>query len=144
MRLVAWQADDLLHRLDDVIGVYGAAMGYHADLLQTRRGYVAAHASRPGFRAVATVDDSGNLTGGVPMAAQQVLLLPAFDQVRFSKVTSAEAQQVQQALQAQKKQATGIVPFVGQPVLQGNISELGLDQLLQQAQQQAQQGGKSQ
>jgi hypothetical protein len=91
-----------------------------------------------------TVDDSGNLTGGVPLAAQQVLLLSAFDQVRFSKVTSTEAQQVQQSLQAQKKKATGIVPFVGQPVLQGNISELGLQQLLQQAQQQAQQGSKSQ
>jgi hypothetical protein len=85
-----------------------------------------------------TVDDSGNLTGGVPLAAQQVLLLPAFDQVRFSKVTEAESQQVQQSLQGQQKKATGIVPFVGQPVLQGNISELGLDQLLQQAQQQAQ------
>jgi hypothetical protein len=85
-----------------------------------------------------TVDDSGNLTGGVPLQAQQVLLLSAFDQVRFSKVTQAEAQQVQQSLQAQRKKATGIIPFVGEPVLQGNISELGLQQLLQQAQQQAQ------
>jgi hypothetical protein len=85
-----------------------------------------------------TVDDSGNLTGGVPLAAQQVLLLPAFDQIRFSKVTSTEAQQVQQSLQAQRKKTSGIVPFVGQPVLQGNVSELGLDQLLQQAQSQAQ------
>ena len=85
-----------------------------------------------------TVDDSGNLTGGVPLLAQQVLLLSAFDQVRFSKVTQAEAQQVQQSLQAQRKKATGVIPFVGEPVLQGNIAELGLEQLLQQAQQQAQ------
>ena len=84
-----------------------------------------------------TVSDNGDLNGGIPLAAQQVLLLPAFNQVRFSKVTQAEAQQVQQSLQAQRKKATGIVQFVGEPVLQGNISELGLDQLLQQAQSQA-------
>ncbi|NJC69756.1 GNAT family N-acetyltransferase [Planosporangium thailandense] len=63
MRLVTWQPDDLVHRLDDVIEVYGSAMGYHADLLQTRRGYVAAHAGRPGFRAVATLGDRGGLLG---------------------------------------------------------------------------------
>ena len=63
MRLVAWQPDDLVRRLDDVIEVYGTAMGYHAELLQTRRGYVAAHAGRPGFRAVATVADDGTLLG---------------------------------------------------------------------------------
>jgi hypothetical protein len=89
-----------------------------------------------------TVDDSGNLTGGVPLLAQQLLLLPAFDTVRFSRVTSAEAQQIQQSLQAQGKKATGVVDFVGQPVLQGNISELGLDQLLQQAQAQRGASGK--
>jgi hypothetical protein len=95
-----------------------------------------------------TVDSGGNLTGGVPLVAQQVLLLPAFDSIRISKVTSAEAQQIQQSLQAQQgKKATGVVPFVGQPMLQGSISELGLDQLLQQAQAQAQaqgQGGQAQ
>jgi hypothetical protein len=85
-----------------------------------------------------TVDDTGNLTGGVPLIAQQVLLLPAFDTIRISKVTSTEAQQIQQALQQAAKDPRGTVQFVGQPVLEGNISELGLDQLLQQAQQQAQ------
>jgi hypothetical protein len=91
-----------------------------------------------------TVDSSGNLTGGVPLIAQQVLLLPAFDSIRISKVTSTEAQQIQQSLQQQGKKATGVLQFVGQPVLQGDISELGLDQLLQQAQSQAQggQGGQ--
>jgi hypothetical protein len=91
-----------------------------------------------------TVDSSGNLTGGVPLIAQQVLLLPAFDSIRLSKVSASQAQQIQQSLQAQGKKATGVVPFVGDPVLQGSISELGLDQLLQQAQSQAgqaQQGG---
>jgi hypothetical protein len=85
-----------------------------------------------------SVDSSGNLTGGVPLLAQQVLLLPAFDTIRFSKVSSTQAQQITQSLQSQGKKATGVVPFVGEPVLQGNISELGLDQLLQQAQSQAQ------
>jgi hypothetical protein len=84
-----------------------------------------------------TVDSSGNLSGGVPLIAQQVLLLPAFDQIRISKVTSTESQQIQQSLQQQGKKATGVIPFAGQPFLQGNISELGLNQLLQQAQQQA-------
>jgi hypothetical protein len=85
-----------------------------------------------------TVDSSGNLAGGVPLLAQQVLLLPAFDTIRFSKVSSAQSQQLQQALQAQsKKGATGTIQFAGSPVLQGNISELGLNQLLQQAQSQA-------
>jgi hypothetical protein len=88
-----------------------------------------------------TVDSSGNLTGGVPLLAQQVLLLPAFDTVRFSKVTAAQAQQLQQSLQSQGKKATGVVSFVGEPVLQGNISELGLDQLLQQSQSQSGSGG---
>jgi hypothetical protein len=87
-----------------------------------------------------TVDSSGDLTGGVPLIAQQVLLLPAFDSVRFSKVNTAQANQLQQSIAAQGKKATGVTNFVGTPVLQGNISELGLNQLLQQAQQQAQAG----
>jgi ribosomal protein S18 acetylase RimI-like enzyme len=63
MRLVPWHSSDLLHRLDEVINVYGRAMGYPAELLETRRGYVAAHAQRAGFRAVATLGDDGALRG---------------------------------------------------------------------------------
>lgn len=63
MRLVRWSAKDLLRRLDDVITVYGEAMGYSVGLLQTRRGYIAAHVHRPSFHAVATVDDTGRLLG---------------------------------------------------------------------------------
>jgi ribosomal protein S18 acetylase RimI-like enzyme len=63
MRLVPWQPDDLLRRLDDVVQVYGEAMGYRAELLQTRRGYIGAHARRPGFRAVATLTTEGHLAG---------------------------------------------------------------------------------
>ena len=91
-----------------------------------------------------TVDASGNLTGGVPLIAQQVLLLPAFDSIRISKVNSTEAQQLGQALQQQGKKATGVIQFVGEPVLEGSISELGLNQLLQQAQAQGQAGSGAQ
>jgi len=63
MRLVRWHTDDLLRRLDDVIAVYGAAMGYPGGLLETRRGYVAAHAQRSGFRATATLGDVDELLG---------------------------------------------------------------------------------
>ena len=63
-----------------------------------------------------TVDASGNLTGGVPLSAQQVLLLSAFQTIRFSKATAQEAQQIQQSLQSLQRQgrnARGAVPFVG-------------------------------
>jgi hypothetical protein len=93
-----------------------------------------------------SVSDSGNLTGAVPIPAQELILFPAFQNIRLSKVTSAQAQQVQQSLasQARGKKPSLLVPFVGSTALQGNISDLGLQQLLQRAQQQAQaqQGAK--
>lgn len=63
MRLVAWTPADFGNRLDDVIEVYGQAMSYDVALLSARRGYMASHVHRPGFRAVATVDDRGRLVG---------------------------------------------------------------------------------
>jgi ribosomal protein S18 acetylase RimI-like enzyme len=63
VRLVAWRPADLTARLDDVIDVYGQAMGYDRRMLEARRGYVATHVHRPGFRAVATLDDGGRLIG---------------------------------------------------------------------------------
>jgi GNAT superfamily N-acetyltransferase len=63
LRIVAWTPDDLTRRLDDVVSVYGAAMGYPRELLITRRGYIGSHVRRRGFRAVATVDDQGTLVG---------------------------------------------------------------------------------
>ncbi|MEH1011563.1 GNAT family N-acetyltransferase [Micromonospora sp. CPCC 206060] len=63
MRLVPWSPDDLVRRLDDVVAVYGEAMGYRADLLEARRGYIATHVRRPGFRAVATLTTAGHLAG---------------------------------------------------------------------------------
>ncbi|WP_027659136.1 GNAT family N-acetyltransferase [Salinispora fenicalii] len=63
MRLVRWTPDDLVRRLDDVVTVYGEAMGYPADLLKARRGYIASHVRRPGFRAVASLTSEGHLAG---------------------------------------------------------------------------------
>ncbi|HLL66037.1 MAG TPA: GNAT family N-acetyltransferase [Micromonosporaceae bacterium] len=63
MRLVRWRPDDLVARIDDVISVYGEAMGYSPELLQTRRGYIAAHVHRRDFQAVATLDADDALLG---------------------------------------------------------------------------------
>jgi ribosomal protein S18 acetylase RimI-like enzyme len=63
LRLVAWAPTDLAARLDDVIEVYGQAMGYDNRMLDARRGYIATHVHRPGFRAVATLDRAGLLQG---------------------------------------------------------------------------------
>ena len=46
-----------------MVAVYGEAMGYRADLLEARRGYIATHVRRPGFRAVATLTSEGHLVG---------------------------------------------------------------------------------
>jgi GNAT superfamily N-acetyltransferase len=63
MRLVPWKPDDLARRLDDVIEVYGDAMGYRPEVLATRRGYITTHLRRAGFRAVATLATDGSLVG---------------------------------------------------------------------------------
>ena len=63
MRIVPWSPHDLTRRLDDVVNVYGRAMGYPADLLVTRRGYMGSHVHRRDFRAVASVADEGTLLG---------------------------------------------------------------------------------
>ena len=90
-----------------------------------------------------TVDSSGNLTGAVPVPAQELVLFPAFQTIKFAKVTSAQANQVQQSLQAHGKKPSLLVPFVGNTVLQGNVADLGIQQLLQQAQSQAGASGGS-
>ena len=74
IRLVPWHTDELLSRLEDVIQVYGQAMRYPAEVLETRRGYMTGHAWRPGFRAVATLGDDNALLGfgyGYPSTAGQ-------------------------------------------------------------------------
>jgi GNAT superfamily N-acetyltransferase len=63
MRIVPWTPHDLTRRIDDVVAVYGQAMGYATDLLATRRGYIASHVHRRGFRAIASLDVQGTLLG---------------------------------------------------------------------------------
>ena len=63
MRLVPWTPDDLARRLNDVVTVYGEAMGYRSSVLEARLGYIATHLRRPGFRAVATLTTEGDLVG---------------------------------------------------------------------------------
>ncbi|QSB16276.1 GNAT family N-acetyltransferase [Natronosporangium hydrolyticum] len=63
MRLVRWTPDDLIRRVDDVLAVYSDAMGYRPEAVAARRGYLATHVRRPDFRAVATLDSSGELIG---------------------------------------------------------------------------------
>lgn len=63
MRIVPWTPHDLTPRLDDVVNVYGQAMGYGSDLLTARRGFMASHVHRRAFRAVASLDDYDVLVG---------------------------------------------------------------------------------
>lgn len=85
----------------------------------------------------ASVDAKGNLTATIPVPAQELLLIPAFQTIKVTKLTSAQATQIQQSVKSQGKKPTLLVPFVGETVLQGNVAELGIQQLLQQAQSQA-------
>jgi hypothetical protein len=91
-----------------------------------------------------TVGDDGNLTGAAPLPTQELVFLQALQKVRLSLVTAAEKNQIQQALKAQQssKKATGVISFVGTPVLEGSATEL-LQQLQQQLQQAQQQAGTS-
>jgi ribosomal protein S18 acetylase RimI-like enzyme len=58
MQLVRWNPADLVGRLDEVLAVYGVAMGYAAEVVELRRGFIAAHTQRAGFRAVATLHEN--------------------------------------------------------------------------------------
>lgn len=60
---VRWTGADLTSRLDEVLEVYRAAMGYSPQLTAARRGFVVAHTRRPEFRAVASLDAGGRLVG---------------------------------------------------------------------------------
>jgi hypothetical protein len=88
-----------------------------------------------------TVGDEGNLTGAAPLATQELVYLQALNKIRLSRVTAAQKNQIQQNLQAQQgnKKATGVIAFVGTPVLEGSSTALlqQLQQQLQQAQSQA-------
>lgn len=62
-RIVAWSPDELTARLHEVVAVYGAAMGYRPETLDVRRGYIAMHVHRNGFRAVAALGTENALLG---------------------------------------------------------------------------------
>jgi GNAT superfamily N-acetyltransferase len=62
-QVVVWGAAEITQRLDDVIDVYGQAMGYSPELLMTRRNYMGSHVHRRDFRAVASLNDDGRLLG---------------------------------------------------------------------------------
>lgn len=53
----------MIRRADDVLWVYSDAMGYRPEAVAARRGYLATHVRRPGFRAVATLSADGELVG---------------------------------------------------------------------------------
>ncbi len=91
-----------------------------------------------------TVDDSGNLTGDAALTSTDLALLQS-GSFKLSRVTQAQQQQIQQQLQSQGKRPTGLVSFVGTPVLQGSASSMvqQLQTVLQQLQQQQQQSGAS-
>jgi ribosomal protein S18 acetylase RimI-like enzyme len=63
MRLVRWTAQDLANRMDEVLAVFGEAMSYDKQALEVRRGYINTHLKRSGFHAVATLTDTGELSG---------------------------------------------------------------------------------
>jgi hypothetical protein len=91
-----------------------------------------------------TVSDNGNLTGAAPLPTQELVFLQALQKIRLSKVSAAGKTQIQQALSAQQgnKKATGVISFVGTPVLEGSGTAL-LQQLQQQLQQAQSQAGTS-
>ena len=88
-----------------------------------------------------TINEDGNLNGAAALPTQLLGLLQALPSIRLSRVTQAEAQQINESLQAQTgKRATGLVQFAGTPVLEGSSSDLlqRLQTTLQQAAQEQQ------
>ena len=73
-----------------------------------------------------------------PLAGTDISLLQS-GSFKLSLVTQAQTQQIQQQLQSQGKRPTGLVSFVGTPVLQGSGAALlqQFQQVLQQVQQQS-------
>jgi hypothetical protein len=85
-----------------------------------------------------TVGDDGNLNGAAAVTSTDLALLQS-GTFKLSLVTSAQTQQIQQELKSQGKKGTGLVSFVGTPVLQGSGSALlqQVQQALQAIQQQS-------
>lgn len=59
--LTHWTAQEFVSHIDEVLGVYGAAMGYPSLVVSMRRDQIAAHADRTDFRAIAALcEDTGD------------------------------------------------------------------------------------
>lgn len=52
VRVVPWRPHDMVQRVEEAIAIYAAAMHYPLRTARARAGYLVAHTSRPGFRAV--------------------------------------------------------------------------------------------
>lgn len=61
--LVEWDREELARHRDELLDVYAEAMQVSASSARARRPIVTAHLDRPGLRAVAAVEDDGQLTG---------------------------------------------------------------------------------
>jgi ribosomal protein S18 acetylase RimI-like enzyme len=73
-RLVELGPDDIAERLPEALQVYVSAMGYPPSTARQRRALWMDHVRRPGWRAVAWIDDSDALAGiayGYPGAPGQ-------------------------------------------------------------------------
>lgn len=70
------------------------------------------------------VDESGNLNGAAPLTPQALVLLPAFQSIRVSRVTEEQTAQIQQALREQRKEPLPVTAFIGQIVLEGDVPQL--------------------
>lgn len=57
--IVRWDAEQFAARVQDVVGVYAAAMDYAPAAAAARGGFMTAHALRGGFRSVAAVNRDG-------------------------------------------------------------------------------------
>lgn len=108
--LVRWDAQRFTSRIDEVLSVYAAAMGYSASVISARRGFVVGHTHRPDFRAVATLDTtSGALLGigygyrslagqwwreqvasGLDQAARDIWLADCFELVELHVLPAAQ------------------------------------------------------
>lgn len=135
MRLVPWTPDDLLRRLDDVVAVYGDAMGYGPEVMITRRGYITTHVRRAGFRAVATVATDGQLVGfgygyhsapgqwwhdqvsrGMSPAEREVWLADCFEVVELHVRTAAQGHRLgERQLRALLTMASGATTLLSTP-----------------------------
>ena len=78
----------------------------------------------------------GGLTATLPVPSQESSS-PCLPDHQAVQGDNAQGQQIQQSLNLKSKKPNLLVPFVGNTVLQGNVADLGIQQLLQQAQNQA-------